>query len=165
MKRILLMLLMICLAKLAGAQIPKLIPYKGLPASYANQLVTNGSYSIASKLCDASSVGIALRKITQSLITSKDVFVAVSNGVNRAAAKVFTLRTGKLQSENKTLEAKAEALQHQADPDPNFKEQEATASKSLFIVCLLSGVLLMSLVSGRAFSKDTYTSRFAQSRR
>jgi hypothetical protein len=110
-------------------------------------------------------VGIALRKITQSLITSKDVFIIISNGVNKAATEVLIRRTGELKAENNTFQAKAEALQHQSDPDPDFEEQEATASKSLFIVCLLSGVLLMSLVSGRAFSKDTYTSRFAQSRR
>jgi hypothetical protein len=93
-------------------------------------------------------------------ITTTDI-----DGVNMAAIKALIQRTDKLQRENQALQAKVAALQKQTTSTQKVEEQEASAVKALFIVCLLGGVLLLSLVSGRAFSKDTYTSRFAHSRR
>lgn len=133
MKRIVILLLLICLAKLAGAQSPKCTGYPVL-------LTTT-----------AGGIGNAATRPTID-----------TDGVNTAAIKALRARTEKLQAENQSLKGELMALRARGETGDSFSRQEVKEStaKVMFIVCLVAGLLLTALVSGSVFSRDPYTARF-----
>jgi hypothetical protein len=127
MKRIVILLLLICLAKLAGAQTPERTGNQRLRTATADRIA---QYTPA----------------------------ADTHGVNITTLKALKTRTEQLQAENQALKSELTALRAQAETGGNVTRQDLKEStaKVLFIVCLVAGLLLMALVSGRVFSGDSY---------
>jgi ribosomal protein L29 len=125
MKRIVILLLLICLAKLAGAQTPERMGN--------HRTTTAGSIAHYTPAAD-------------------------THGVNITTFKALRARSEQLQAENQVLKGELRALRAQAETGGNVSRQELKEStaKVLFIVCLVAGLLLMALVSGRVFSRDSY---------
>jgi hypothetical protein len=126
------MLLMICLAKFAGAQSPGRSSYQHLHTTTASSIANNTTRTHG------------------------------TDAVSLATIKALSARTEKLQAENQALKGQLMALQVQGETDggPSRQELKESTAKVMFIVCLMAGLLLMALVSGRVFSRDTYAGRF-----
>ena len=67
-----------------------------------------------------------------------------------------------MQAENQALKGELMALRAQGETGDKLSWQELKEStaKVMFIVCLVAGLLLMALVSGRIFSRDPYAGHF-----
>ncbi len=127
MKRIVILLLLICLAKLAGAQVSESTPHHSLLPPAAGTPLATGT-----------------------------------DGANPAAVKALLARTQALQAENQSLKGELAALRARGEARNGSIKQalkESTA-KAMFVVCLVAGLLLVALVSGQVFPRDSYASGF-----
>ena len=81
--------------------------------------------------------------------------------VDPAVLKALIARTEALQAENHSLKGEVAALRAQREfyHNPSRQEVKESAAKAMFVVCLVAGLLLAALVSGRVFSGDAYASR------
>jgi hypothetical protein len=132
MKRIIILLLLICLAKLAGAQVFKPISPQCLLTTLAGTPMTT------------------------------TLPAAGTGGVSPAAIKALMARNRLLQAENQSLRGQVAALRARGEAGNSSIRQavkESTA-KVVFVVCLVAGLLLVALVSGQVFPRETYASRF-----
>ncbi len=132
MKRIVILLLLICLAKLAGAHVPEPTCDQGLLTSTAGTPVTT------------------------TLAT------AGTDGVNPAVIQALMARTRKLQAENQFLRGEVAALRARGEmgKSPIRQALKESTAKAMFVVCLVAGLLLMALVSGQVLPRAAYASRF-----
>jgi L-cysteine desulfidase len=130
MKRFIILLLLICLAKLAGAQSPESINEQSLltMTTTAGTLVPNTGINGVNP-----AVIKALLARTQQL--------QAENQVLRGQVVALRARQG---ADNSSIK--------QAVKD--------STAKVMFVVCLVAGLLLVALVSGQVFPRGAYASGF-----
>jgi hypothetical protein len=133
MKRIVILLLLICLAKLAGAQVPGPISHQRLLTLTAGTLATDNRIANTG-----------------------------TDGVSPAAIKALLACTQQLQAENQSLRGEVAALRArgQAGNSSIRQARKESTAKVMFVVCLVAGLLLVALVSGQVFPREAYASRF-----
>ncbi len=131
MKRIVLLLLLICLAKLAGAQVPEPSSHRGLLTPTAGT------------------------PIPTTLTTGTDGDNPADIEALLARTRKLQAENQSLKGEVAALRARGEA----GNSSMRQAVKESTA-KVLFVVCLVAGLLLVALVSGQVLPREAYASRF-----